>query len=277
VVVDPILLGAVAFVIGVVAGGLLNLCITRLPKADQPSVEGDPGDQWLVREAPLCSTCRARVPWHRTIAVLNGILHRGRCPSCGAHLAPPYLGLELAIGVVWAGCAVWFGLTPHALSTAVFCSLLVAIAVADYRSWIIPHEFTWTGILVGLAFAASHGASALLDAALGAVLGLVIFLTVAWPIARWKRMKIGDVMGGGDYWMIAMIGMFVGWLRVPLVIFLSALAGSIIFVPLALQAQLRHRDQPKVPFGVFLAIGAAASLVFGDAIIRWYREHALGA
>jgi len=80
-----------------------------------------------------------------------------------------------------------------------------------------------------------------------------------------------EAMGGGDIKMMAMVGSFVGWKGVLLTIFAGALLGTLIFVPLSL------RKKRLVPFGVFLAVGAAVAFVWGDAIIEWYRHFLSGA
>jgi prepilin signal peptidase PulO-like enzyme (type II secretory pathway) len=51
---------------------------------------------------------------------------------------------------------------------------------------------------------------------------------------------------------------------VLITVFAGALLGSLIFVPLSL------KKKRLVPFGVFLAVGAAVAFVFGEAIITWY-------
>ena len=72
-------------------------------------------------------------------------------------------------------------------------------------------------------------------------------------------------MGEGDLRMMAMVGAFLGPVGVVLTIFLGALAGSLVFVPLRLAGR-----KIAVPFGVFLAIGAVAALVVGADLIGWY-------
>jgi len=62
-----------------------------------------------------------------------------------------------------------------------------------------------------------------------------------------------------------MVGAFLGWQGTLLTIFLGALIGSLIFVPLSLAGRKR-----LVPFGIFLAIGAAACYLVGPAILSWY-------
>jgi prepilin signal peptidase PulO-like enzyme (type II secretory pathway) len=60
----------------------------------------------------------------------------------------------------------------------------------------------------------------------------------------------------------------VGWQGVLLTIFLAALAGTLIFLPLTLLGR-----KTLVPFGVFLALGAAVTYLLGPAIIDWYRHY----
>jgi leader peptidase (prepilin peptidase)/N-methyltransferase len=70
--------------------------------------------------------------------------------------------------------------------------------------------------------------------------------------------------------MMAMVGAFVGWKGVLVTLLLGALLGSIVFVPLSL------RRKRLVPFGVFLAVGAAVTFVFQDAILQWYAQFLRG-
>ena len=79
-------------------------------------------------------------------------------------------------------------------------------------------------------------------------------------------------MGGGDIKMMAMVGAFVGWQGVLLTIFLGALIGSLIFVPLLLAGKKK-----LVPFGIFLSVGAAAAYEFGARILGWYANYVAGA
>jgi leader peptidase (prepilin peptidase)/N-methyltransferase len=80
-----------------------------------------------------------------------------------------------------------------------------------------------------------------------------------------------EAMGGGDIKMMAMVGSFVGWKGVLLTLLLGALLGSLVFVPLS------FKRKRLVPFGVFLALGAAVTFVFGDAIIQWYMQFLHGS
>jgi leader peptidase (prepilin peptidase)/N-methyltransferase len=65
--------------------------------------------------------------------------------------------------------------------------------------------------------------------------------------------------------MAAMIGAFTGWQGVVASIFLGAFVGTVIFLP-----TLFREKKPLVPFGIFLALGAAAWLVAGPRMTAWY-------
>ena len=74
------------------------------------------------------------------------------------------------------------------------------------------------------------------------------------------------VLGGGDVRMMALVGAFTGPWGVVLTVFLGALAGLLAYLKLRLLLGTRH----LVPLGVFLAVGGAITLWWGDAILAWY-------
>ena len=123
------------------------------------------------------------------------------------------------------------------------------------------------GLVIGLLFGLGGGLGALVTALIGAVTGFVLLWAVG---AAGTRMFKEEAMGGGDIKMMAMVGAFVGWQGVLLTIFLGALLGTVIFVPLSLIGQKR-----LVPFGVFLSLGAATTWLAGPAVIMWYRTFVL--
>ena len=253
--VDPLIVGG-ALLVGLAFGSFLNVCIVRLPH-----------DGSLLRPPSSCPHCSARIAWRDNIPVLSWLLLRGRCRHCGGPISAQYPLIELLVGVLWAGAAFAWGPTLHALAGAVFGTILLGIAITDARHMLIPDEFTWGGLVLGLAFALGGGGPALVEALLGAAAGFALLYAIA-VIGEWVFKE--EAMGGGDIKMMAMVGAFVGWPGVLLTVFLGALLGTLIFVPLTL------RKKRLVPFGVFLAVGAAAAFVAGDAIVTWYSEFLRG-
>jgi leader peptidase (prepilin peptidase)/N-methyltransferase len=253
--VDPLSIGG-AFLVGLAFGSFLNVCILRLPH-----------DLSLVRPPSSCPQCRARIGWRDNIPVLSWLLLRGRCRHCGQPISVQYPLIELLVGAIWGGAVVAWGPSLHAVSGAVLATILLGIAVTDARHFLIPDEFTWGGLVLGLAFALADGGPALVQALLGAVAGFALLWAIA-VLGEWVFKE--EAMGGGDIKMMAMVGAFVGWRGVLLTVFVGALLGTLIFVPLTL------RRKQHVPFGVFLALGAVVTFVAGGAIVRWYGEFLRG-
>jgi len=154
-----------------------------------------------------------------------------------------------------------YGMTLHAVAAALFGTLLLGIAITDARHYIIPDEFTWGGLVIGLLLALGGGVDGFLQALLGAAVGFVLLWLVGMA-GTWVFKE--EAMGGGDVKMMAMVGSFVGWQGVLLTVFAGAALGSLIFIPLSI------KKKRLVPFGVFLAVGAVVAFVFGHSIIAWY-------
>ncbi len=82
----------------------------------------------------------------------------------------------------------------------------------------------------------------------------------------------GEAMGGGDFKLMSMIGVWLGWQKILLVILVSSTIG--VFIGLIGKLMGKIGLFTEIPFGVSLSIAAALSLFFGDAIIsnffEWY-------
>lgn len=248
---DDATLALVAGLFGLVIGSFLNVCIVRLP-----------ADQSVVRPRSRCPRCGQPIAWYDNLPVASWLLLRGRCRSCANPISPLYPAVELATGLLWAWMAWRFGPGLAALEGALFGTLLLGIAMTDAREYIIPDEFTIGGLVLGLVFAAVGGGAALVQAVLGAAAGFLLLWLVGLG-GTWLFKE--EAMGGGDIKMMAMVGAFLGWQGVLLTVFLGALAGTLIFLPLTLLGRKK-----LVPFGVFLALGAAITYLLGPALMSWY-------
>lgn len=251
---EPLLHGIIGGLFGAVIGSFLNVCIVRLP-----------AEQSVVSPPSRCPKCGRPVAWRDNIPVLGWLLLGGRCRGCREPISILYPVVELAVALLWAGMAWRYGFSVAALKGALFGTLLLGIAVTDAREYIIPDEFTWGGLVVGLLLAAAGGLGSVLTALIGAAVGFGLLWLVG-KLGTWAFKE--EAMGGGDIKMMAMVGAFVGWQGVLLTIFLGALAGSLVFLPLTLLGRRK-----LVPFGVFLAIGAVATWLVGPAILAWYGRY----
>ncbi len=282
------------FVVGLAFGSFLNVCISRIPR-----------DQSVISPRSQCPACGAFLRWYDNIPLLSWVLLRRRCRDCGGRISLRYPTVELLIAFLFTACYVSFGPSLTALKFCIFSFLLVGLIFMDAETGLLPREFTYPGIAVGLALSwiaptdstgtqfllrvygaqLSPHALALLDSVLGAFTGAGFFY-LAWALYYLLRKRHG--MGFGDIALMAMAGAFLGLKLTLLVIFAAPLAGSLYAVFLLV---LRVGNAPKVagtsaaqlpssahetlltqelPFGVFLGTCSLAAIFLGEAIWRWY-------
>ncbi|HEX6038153.1 prepilin peptidase [Longimicrobium sp.] len=251
-----ILLMVYAGVVGACVGSFLNVCVYRWPV-----------DKSVVSPPSSCPACGTRIRWYDNVPVLGWLWLRGKCRACGNRISVQYPLVELFTALLWV-MAVWrFGFGWQALSTALFFTILLGIALSDAATYIIPDQFTIGGTVLGLALSFAPGYMTPLQSVIGAATGFGVLWLVA-ILGEWAFKK--EAMGGGDIKMMAMVGAFLGPIGVMLTIFLGALFGSLIFGPISV------KTGKLVPFGIFLALGAAITEPFGQAMIDWYVRSFLG-
>jgi len=245
-----------AAALGLVIGSFLNVAILRLPEGG--SLLGPPSH---------CPRCGKKLSWYHNVPIVSWLALRGRCAYCGERISIQYPLVELAAAIIWGGNVAVFGLSLEAVVAICLMTLLLAIAVTDARFYVIPDLLSLGGVVLGIALAI---VTEILrpDAPIGlreAVIGSIVGGGILWIVAivgTWAFKK--DAMGGGDIKMMAMIGAFLGWKGAILTIFLGALAGTIVFVPLT------WKSDRLVPLGLFLALGAALTFYLGGPLLQWY-------
>jgi leader peptidase (prepilin peptidase)/N-methyltransferase len=242
---------AIAGVLGLLVGSFLNVCIARWP-----------AEQSVVRPRSRCPQCGNLIAWYDNIPVLSWLVLGAKCRNCKLPIPPMYPLVEIAVGIIWAWAAWHYLVSVEMVRAAVFFTILLGIAMTDAREYIIPDEFSVGGTVLGIGFAFVGGWLGWQEALIGAAVGYGLLWLVA---VAGTKMFGEDAMGGGDIKMMAMIGAFLGWSGVLLTLFLGALLGTLIFLPI----KLMGKDK-LVPFGIFLGVGAAATWLWGPALIEWY-------
>jgi leader peptidase (prepilin peptidase)/N-methyltransferase len=245
-----------AGVIGAAVGSFLNVCIYRWP-----------AEQSVIRPRSRCPGCERQIAWYDNIPILSWILLRGRCRHCSTRISVQYPIIEAATALIWIGSAAAHGPTLEALRAALFLTLLLGIAMTDAREMVIPDQFSLGGTAIGLLMAALPGGYPFLQALLGALTGYVLL----WAVKLGAEKALGKpALGVGDIHMMAMVGAFTGISGALLTIFLGSVLGIVIGVPYTWASGRLAPKSTYLPLGVFLAMGAAVTWVFGDAIVAWY-------
>ncbi len=254
-----------AFGLGLLIGSFINVVIYRLPHmvmADPPHAATH-NLCWPASHCPHCQTA-LRV-WHN-LPLISFVWLRGRCSFCQQRISWQYPLVEFATACIWLFCSQYWGANATGLCWAGFGTVLLALAVIDWQTTLLPDALTqalvWGGIL---ASAQAWLAIDLHQSVWGATLGYVSL----WVIATlFERITGKQGMGAGDYKFLAGLGAWLGpWALLP-VLLLASLSGAA--VGLALAYTHRLREGGYVPFGPFLAAAGAAVAVMGmETVARW--------
>jgi leader peptidase (prepilin peptidase)/N-methyltransferase len=148
-----------AFLLGLLFGSFLNVCISRLPE-----------HRSVVKPRSHCPRCMATIRWYDNVPLLSWVLLAAECRSCKAAIPWRYPAVELATGLWFLRPAwivygtieaqrIWdFGkpatseIASHyvfAVALAIIGFLLIGLLVMDWQTHTLPDAFTLTGIAIG--------------------------------------------------------------------------------------------------------------------------------
>ena len=159
----PLLYEVIGFLLGLLFGSFLNVCISRIPKGES-----------IIHPRSRCPKCGATIRWYDNLPVLSWLVLRGRCRDCHASIPWRYPAVEIATGLwfLYVARAMWSAthldttisatatplltgsqITIYALAMlgiAILGFLLIGLIVIDWQTFTLPDAFTLTGIAIGL-------------------------------------------------------------------------------------------------------------------------------
>lgn len=240
------------------------MCIARLPRHAS-----------IVRPRSRCPHCGVPIRAADNLPLLSWVWLRGHCRSCGWKIPWRYPAVEFATAALFLLVYLQFGLTITGAGMAVFCFLLLGLAVMDAETMRLPDTFTLPGIALGVLYAAMRPAATMQGHLLHAGVSILWALVAALALLtiRWVYWFLRHVegMGLGDVKLLAMIA---AWLGAELSLLTLALGtiGAAVFGVVLLAASPRERrpQSTRLPFGAFLCAAAIYSAFAGAPIIEWY-------
>ncbi len=157
-----------------------------------------------------------------------------------------------------------YGPGPLLFSRLIFgCALIVLFAI-DLEHQLLPNAITLPGIVIGFIFSLFTE-----PGWLSSLIGILVGGGVLWGMAEaYYRVRHEEGLGMGDVKMLAMVGAFLGWQLTLLTLMLASFSGT--FIGLFFIVTKRGGMKYALPFGTFLALGAAAAATVGPSIITWY-------
>ena len=238
---------------GTVIGSFLNVVIYRVPAG-----------QSIVRPPSSCPSCGHQITARDNIPVVSWLLLRGKCRNCGTTISARYPLVELLTGAAWVAVALRFGWSWTLPAELALVTGLIALAFIDYDHLKLPRVIVWPlGITVLALLVLAAGVQGTWHRLLIALICAAVEFAVLFAI----NFASPRALGFGDVRLSPVLGLALGWVgwRYAFWGFLGAnLLGAV--VGLVLIAAQRAGRRTPIPFGVFLALGAFAAMLYPGPI-----------
>ncbi len=254
-----------AVVGGLVAGSFANVAIARWPH----------GATLMNPRRSQCPSCATQLAARDNIPVVSWLVLRGRCRTCEGRISVRYPVVELSTALLFVGTVGRWGIDLLVPTLLVLMWALVVATAIDLEHQIIPNRLTFPlplVLLVGLA-AAAIGAGApraLLRGALFAVVVPLIMFAISELFARVRGQR---GIGMGDVKLAVSLALVLGYLGgMYVVVFAYVAIFSAVIIAFTLILARRASLASRIPFGPYLACGAATAVLGGEPVVAVARR-----
>ena len=282
---NSILLTSLIALLGLFVGSFLNVVIYRLPLRLQhewqsecteflgtdvsSSDNSETPPENIFTSRSHCPHCGHLITALENIPVLSYLILRGKCSECSAHISVRYPVVEILTAVL-SGITAWsFGFSAALPYVLILVWSLVALSFIDFDHKLLPDKLVYPILWLGLLVNSQNILTDIYSALYGAVAGYLVL----WIVYQAFKLLTGkEGMGYGDFKLLSLIGAWLGWQMLPLVVLLSSLVGAIVGI---LGILILGRDkQLPIPFGPYLSVAALIALFWGQQIIDSYLQFA---
>jgi len=235
------------FILGASIGSFLNVLIYRIPRKIQVSYGRS-----------FCPNCGHKLSALDLIPILSYIFLKGRCRYCKEKISIVYPIVETLSGLIFLISFLFFGYSLYYLKFVIFSSVLIVISFIDLQTMEIPDEPFLFGIFFGIIFLIIE--KNYINTLFGVLIPPIIFFLII------VLSKGG--MGGGDFKLSFLFGLYLGFPKVIPWFFLSFIIG--FFPAIYILITKKGTRKTPLPFGPFMSISGIITFLFGTQIIRFY-------
>ena len=274
---EAVFLISTTFVFSLLVGSFLNVVIYRFPKSlehqwnqeckEHLGLEPDanPKPPSLIWARSHCPKCNHKIKAWENIPVISYVFLRGKCSNCKTPISHRYWMIELLTAILSSFVVYKFGWSVASVAGVFLTWYLIAIAMIDYDTMLIPDQLSlpllWIGLFISLWVVFIDPPSSIKGALLG-------YLSL-WSVFHLFKLITGkEGMGYGDFKLLAAGGAWLGMKSVAIIIILSSFAGAALgSIAIALS---KNKQSKPIPFGPYLAAGTWLTMIYGEFISKWY-------
>ncbi len=270
---------AALILLGLCLGSFANALVWRVHEQAKETEKKKPDHKYLQKLSiskgrSMCPSCGHELRAKDLVPVLSWLSTAGRCRYCHKKVSIQYPLVEITTALAFLASYIWWPVDITGAQAVIFGLWLVivtglmALLVYDLRWYLLPNRIVYplsylAGLLAIIQVAtADEPLRAVIDTGLAVIIGGGLFY-VLFQLSKGKWIGGGDVKLG---WLLGLIVATPG--NALLMIFIAALLGSIVSLPLLVNKKLKRTS--VIPFGPFLIIGAFIAELFGADIVDWY-------
>lgn len=237
----------IIFVLGTIIGSFLNVVVLRY----------NTGMSFVTGKSK-CFSCSKDLHWYELIPLFSFLMLGGKCLKCNSKISWQYPIVEFITGVVFVGVFLKIGLTPFLPLYLVISSLLIAMAVYDFKHKIIPDGMVFSFIVLSLAILFYYNPIKeifnypyTMELLAGPL--LFSFFAFFWLISGGKWMGFGDAkLALGVGWLLGFSG---GIFSIALAFWIGAIVSLVILgIQKIYHTKTGLTMKSEVPFAPFIIL-----------------------
>lgn len=248
----------ILFAFGLAVGSFLNVLIDRLPNGESP-----------IFPPSHCDNCKRKLLWYDLIPVISFFMLGRRCRYCHFPIGIWYLVVEVSTGLLFVLTAFYLsnGSIQYAVLSSTYfitfgyylfiISSLIVIFFTDLKYGIIPDVVVFAGIFVTFLYLIHNSLYSIPNHLLSALAAFLFFLSI-YIFTKGKGMGFGDVK------LAFLLGLFFGFPKIVLVLYIAFLTGAAFSIILIIVGKKRLRE--TIVFGPFLVLGSFVVLFFSNSL-----------
>ncbi|CAD7850982.1 MAG: Leader peptidase (Prepilin peptidase) (EC 3.4.23.43) / N-methyltransferase (EC 2.1.1.-) [Olavius algarvensis Gamma 3 endosymbiont] len=265
------------FVLGAVVGSFLNVVIYRLPVMMQREwrqdcleflerpAEGETDRFNLSRPRSRCAKCGHQITALENIPIVSYLALGGKCSSCRTSISAQYPLVELFSALVSVIVGWQLGVSLQTAAALLMTWSLIAASGIDIGHKLLPDSITLPLLWLGIFLSLFDVYIDLETSVIGAMAGYMSL----WSIFILFKLVTGkEGMGHGDFKLLAMLGAWLGWKPLLVVILTSSVVGAVVGISMILMRRTERSTQ--IPFGPYLAAAGWMTLLWGDQLLQFY-------
>lgn len=259
----------IAFLLGTVLASFLGCLGWRMCHGES-----------VLKGRSHCDSCGHVLKGRDLIPVLSYLMSKGHCRYCGVRISPVNLYGEVIVGVLFALFTYLQGNPFILVLDLFFICILYLVTVTDLYEQIIPDGAILTAIVAKVVHTILEYVNAVEQTSFGWKLvnllidGLAVSLPLLILVLIMEKILGKEAMGGGDIKLLFVTGLYLGWMRNILVIFVACIVGIVVgMIQQKNMQDVKDEEEEQsfyFAFGPSIAVATVFVMLFGNQILNWY-------